>query len=265
MFKILTFIGILLLTINSSAQDCQYEYYFHLTDLAKEQVSKKKFKEAKRSFKEAFSNIEFPLGHDLSFALYVADQTKDNEWAELIAEKLAMGGVPLRYFSKFKKRKWYSDFETEFKVYNKYYDKNFNSELRNQFLALSKKDTEFNENYHAWRKGNLQLSLQDLIDQATEIVTEFNRINDKYGFPDEQKMGYYYVPGKIRVEPFPVLPLLVHIYQRGVLVLQEEIHTIVCKGGLHPSYELTLQKVRGFGNSTGVEQEMQARYAKYQN
>ena len=83
MFKILTFIGILLLTINSSAQDCQYEYYFHLTDLAKEQVSKKKFKEAKRSFKEAFSNIEFPLGHDLSFALYVADQTKDNEWTEL--------------------------------------------------------------------------------------------------------------------------------------------------------------------------------------
>ncbi len=38
---------------------------------------------------------------------------------------------------------------------------------------------------------------------------------------------------------------------------------IVCSGGLRPEWTETLKKTRGFGNSTGVEQEMKARYEKF--
>ena len=41
------------------------------------------------------------------------------------------------------------------------------------------------------------------------------------------------------------------------------MHEIVCNGGLHPNYEETLKKIKGFGNSTGVEQEMKVRYKKF--
>ena len=78
-------------------------------------------------------------------------------------------------------------------------------------------------------------------------------------------MGYNYVPRKNNIEPYDVLALLVHIYQRGVLILQDDIPSIICNGGLHPGSEETLKRVRGFGNSTGVAQEMQARYAKHRN
>ena len=163
MSKILTFIGIFLFTMPLSGQDCPYQDYYELTDIAKEQTSKKNFKEAKRNFQEAFSKIEFPLGHDLSVALYVADETGDDEWAILLTEKLAKGGVPLRYFSKFKSRNWYGEFESKFEEYANFYESHFNQELRNQFMALLKRDKAFNEKYHLWREGTTELTLEELI------------------------------------------------------------------------------------------------------
>ena len=265
MSKIPTYIGIFLFTAHSFGQDCQYQDYYELTDIAKEQTSKNNFKEAKRTFREAFSKIDFPLGHDLSVAFYVADQTRDDSWTILIAEKLAKGGVPLRYFSKFKSRNWYGEFESKFEEYANFYESHFNEELRNQFMALLKRDEEFNEKYHLWREVTIELTLEELITGATEIVTEFTRLNEEYGFPDEEKMGYNYVRRKNRIEPYDIFALLVHIYQRGVLILQDDIPNIICNGGLYPDYEKTLKRVRGFGNSTGVAQEMQARYSKYRN
>ncbi|MGA9237651.1 hypothetical protein [Robiginitalea sp.] len=262
MSKTLPFI-ILFYTLFLPVQECQYEAYFQITDLAKKQTASERFTEARANFQEAFSQIEFPLGHDLSVALYVADQTKDFEWASLLAKKLAMGGAPLRYFSKFKNRKWYNEFELKFEEYAKFYKTNFNHELRNRFMVLSRRDIEFTERYHSWREGKIEMTLEELIDGATEIVTEFIRLNEEYGFPDEQKMGYNYVRRKNDIEPYDILAVVVHIYQRGVLILQDDIPNIVCSGGLHPGYEKTLKQVRGFGNSTGVEQEMQARYSKY--
>ena len=44
---------------------------------------------------------------------------------------------------------------------------------------------------------------------------------------------------------------------------ENEIPYIVCNGGLHPKWIDTLKKIRGFGNSTGIEQEMKARYKKF--
>ena len=76
-------------------------------------------------------------------------------------------------------------------------------------------------------------------------------------------MGYNYVRRLNRIEPFPIEALIIHIYQRGVLIFENEIPKIVCDGGLHPQWIETLKKIRGFGNSTGIEQEMKARYKQF--
>src|SRR5690606_25738979 len=103
------------------AQECKYSEYYSLTDVARKHFFKKNYKDAKKIFKLAFSKIDFPHGHDLSFALVSAIKTKDNFWAREIAEKLAKGGIPLRYFAKYKKEKWYKEFQAEFESYSKYY------------------------------------------------------------------------------------------------------------------------------------------------
>ncbi|WP_273566160.1 hypothetical protein [Maribacter halichondriae] len=87
-----------------------------MTDLAKNDCKKENFKEARRNFKLAFEKIVFPLGHDLSYALFTANELEDDQWAGHIAAKLAKGGIPLRYFSKFKKRNGIRNLNRTFKT-----------------------------------------------------------------------------------------------------------------------------------------------------
>ena len=225
--------------------------------------SKQDFKEANQKFKLAFSETDFPHGHDLSFALISAINSKDNNWAGTIAKKMAKGGIPLRYFGKYKKEKWYKEFSSEFEKHSTYYNDSLNTVLRDKLLSLLEKDREFNSKYHEWRTRKTELTLQELINGATEILVEFNAITEEYGFPNERVMGYNYIRRKNAVESFPIEALIVHIYQRGVLIYENEIPNIICNGGLHPQWIETLKKIRGFGDSTGIEQEMKARYEKF--
>tara|TARA_R110000744_G_scaffold198876_1_gene318104 strand:- start:243 stop:1046 length:804 start_codon:yes stop_codon:yes gene_type:complete len=263
MIKILPILTFLFLTLYASGQECQYEEYFRLTDLAKNDCKKENFKESKRNFQLAFEKVEFPLGHDLSYALYTADKLKDDQWAGHIAKKLAKGGIPLRYFAKFKKKKWYKKFESDFSNFTEHFKKHFNVEMQNRFLKISQDDYEFNNQYHEWRERKIELTLQELIDGATKIISDFENFNDKYGFPNEQQMGYNYVRRKNSIEPYKIGVLMIHIYQRGLLIFKDDIDDFICKGGLHSGYKKTLKEIRGFGNSTGIAQEMEARYAKY--
>ncbi len=246
-----------------SAQECEHAEYYRIVDSAKKDYSKQDFKEANQKFKLAFSKTDFPLGHDLSYALISAIKSKDDYWAGTIAENLAKGGIPLRYFVKYKKEKWYKKFSSEFENHSTYYKDSLNPVLKDKLLSLLEKDREFNSKYHEWRTRETELTLQELIKGANEILEEFNTLTEEYGFPSERIMGYNYVRRKNAIENFPIEVLIVHIYQRGVLIFENEIPNIVCNGGLHPQWIETLKKIRGFGNSTGVEQEMKARYEKF--
>jgi len=263
MTKILLILSLLFFTGYASGQECEYAEYFRLTDLAKNDYKKKNFENAKSNFKLAFEQSVFPHGHDLSYALLAANEIRENQWAGHIAKKLAQGGIPLRYFSKFKKKKWYAKFESDFPKYSQHYKDNFDVEMRNSFLTISKEDLNFTDKYHHWREHKIELTLQELVDGATMRLTNFMDFNKKYGFPNEQKMGYNYVRHKNRIEHFPVLVLMIHIYQTGTRIFKDDIRSIVCKGSLHPSFEDTLKKIYGFGDSTGVPQEMKVRYKKY--
>lgn len=251
------------MTLISSGQNCQYAEYFRLTDLAKNDCKKENFKKSKRNFQLAFEKVEFPLGHDLSYALFTADKLKDDQWAGHIAKSLAKGGIPLRYFAKFKKKKWYKKFESEFQNFTEHFKKHFDVEMKNRFLMISQDDYEFNNQFHEWRERKIELTLQELIDGATKIISDFENFNDKYGFPNEQQMGYNYDRRKNSIEPYKVGVLMIHIYQRGTLIFKDDVHNLVCEGALHPNYEEALKGIRGFGNSTGIEQEMEARYTYY--
>lgn len=251
------------MALNLSAQDCEYQEYYQLVALARKEYSEQNYKEASKKFKLAFSKTDFPLGHDLSFALVTANKTKDNLWAGTIAEKIAKGGIPIRYFVKFKKKKWYEKFKSEFANYSTYYKENLNYELREKLISLLERDREFTSKYHEWRTREIEMTLEELINGASELLNDFKKLTDKYGFPNEQLMGYNYVSRKNFIEPYHIGALIIHIYQRGVLIFKDDIHKIVCAGGLNPKYEETLKGIRGFGESTGIEQEMKVRYEKY--
>ena len=55
----------------------------------------------------------------------------------------------------------------------------------------------------------------------------------------------------------------IHSYQRGELIFKKDLQQIACRGILHQNYVEILENMTGFGNNTGVEQEMKARYSKY--
>jgi hypothetical protein len=261
--RILLILITLTFTAKSIAQDCEYTEYYPLVELARKNYSDKNYKEAEKNLKIAFAKTEHPLGADLHFALAVAQKTKDTKWTEQIAIQLAKGGVPLRYFRYHKKSDWYKQFNTNFNSYSDYYKANYNPELRDDLLSLLRHDKEFNSKYHDWRTRKIELTLDELIDGASEILSNFKNMTEKYGFPNERLMGYNYVKRLNRIESYRIGTLITHIHQRGLLILKDEIDNTVCDGGLHPKYGEKLKGVRGLGNSTGIEQEMKVRYEMY--
>jgi len=263
MIKTLPILFFIYFTLYTSAQKCEYEEYFRFTDLAKKAFNTENFKDARKSFKLAFKETIFPLGHDLSYALIAANETKDYEWAGQIAKKLAQGGVPLRYFIRYKKKKWHKEFKSSFNSYNAYYEECFDQEMKKRLLQIEQNDFEFTTKYHDWRARKIELQIQELIDGATKIVVDFKSFKEKYGFPNEREMGYNYIHIKNRIEPYKTDVLMVHIYQMGTPIFRNNIHDFACEGSLHTNFEEVIEKIQGFGDSTGIEQEMRARYKKF--
>lgn len=263
MIKIMLTLSFLILVTNLSAKECQYAEYYPLVTSAWKNYNDKDFKEAEINLKLAFTKIDFPLGKDLNLALLVAQKRKDAEWAEQIATILAKGGVPLRHFEKFKTFEWHEKFKADFKTYSDYYIENYKPELRQGLINLIKLDKKSNEKYHQWRTREIEMSLQELIYESSQILTDFQKLTEAYGFPNERSMGYNYVQRKNNIESYNIEVLVVHIYQRGVSVFKNEIHEIICAGGLQPNYEQILKHIDESEGNTGIERNMKARYLKY--
>jgi hypothetical protein len=254
---------ILFLTSFLNAQECKYSEYYPIVESALKEYKAKKYKKAEEKFVLAFTKTDFPHGKHLHTALRVAQKRNNSNLAKKISIDLAKRGAPLRYFSKMKQFSWYDQFKKDFSNYSEYYSVHFNSDLREKMKRLLALDKTFNSNYHKWRNGEIELTLEELIEGATTIIEEFKTIIDKHGFPSEQKMGYYYMKRKNIIVPYEISTLLIHTYQRGVLLHYDTIEAIVCEGALHPKIGETLKTIRGHGNSTGIEQEMKIRFSKF--
>ncbi|MBK8698628.1 MAG: hypothetical protein IPN29_03445 [Saprospiraceae bacterium] len=242
------------------AQECRYENYFYLCHAASADIKDGAPEKAVGHYKRAFAGDHFPFGIHLHEALNLAIQMKDTTWMKGISIQLAKGGVPLTFFAKLKDQPWYSIFEQSFPEYAQHFKNHFDLELRKQLLELRTKDSLFNISYHRWRKGEIELSLESLIADATGLSSGFIQLVKKYGFPCEQKMGYYMEEDKIA--DLPVAILLHHLYQFGEMILRDHLTEMVCDGKLRPQQQAQLIRVSGFGNGTGIEQEMQIRYGK---
>lgn len=259
--KIILLLLILFSTINVSSQNCDYVDYHKSIELAKKEYKDENYKEASKLYKIAFEKTDFPFGTDLRNAFKVAEKTKDDIWMEQIAIKLAKGGIPLKYFKFHNKHKWYLTFYEQYPQYEIYFKENFNLEFRETLINVAKLDTETNNRYHEWRTRKEDHSFDTLVAEAKNVSLDFQKMIEKHGFPTEKKVGYYHNKGD--VNELPTIVLLIHIYQRGELLFKEQLNELVCKGVLTTSQSKILETIRGFGNSNGIDQEMDARKKKY--
>ncbi|MDO5968595.1 hypothetical protein Q4Q35_02135 [Flavivirga aquimarina] len=252
------------MTTNLSSQECEYEEYYQIVDLARKEYSKQNYKEASKNFKLAFTKINFPLGIDLALSLFSANKIKDDLWAGVIAEKLAKGGIPLRYFFKYKKKSWYQKFNSEFEKYNEYYYQNFDTELKVKYFSLIERDAIFTRKTMDWYYGTIEIKAVDAIKEAKAIISELKQLTEKYGFPSEHNMGYNYTRRLNRVGNYThIHALMIHIYKYGERVYENEIPNFICNGVLRPNFQQTLKQSMGFGHNMGIEHEMKVREKMY--
>ena len=251
----------MILCSSAAGQDCKYEKYFYWSEMATLDYQSKKWAGANDKFKKSFSKTAFPLAADLNLALKIAVEVRDTLWADTIAVQLAKGGIPLAFFQPFKNYAWYESFEKSYDRYQAYYHASFDTTFRAEFIALCIQDSLFNDKYHQWRTGKIEMTLDELIAGAGGISQTFKNLVKARGFPCEQKMGYYFKDAN--VAEFPVLVLLAHIYQRGELLYKDRLTNIVCDGKFRRMQQAMLNGFNGFGDNTGIEQEMKIRYEKY--
>ena len=259
--KIIILILILLSTINVFSQNFDYVDYHKSIEEAKKEYNNENYKEANKLYKIAFEKTDFQFGTDLRNAFKVAEKTKDDIWMEQIAIKLAKGGIPLKYFKFCNQHKWYLEFYKNFPQYQKYFEENFNLEFRETLINVAKFDTEAVSRFHEWRTRKVEHSFDTIIAEAKNVSLNFQKMIEKFGFPTEKKVGYFYNKGS--VNELPTFVLLIHIYQRGELLFKEQLNELVCNGVLITLQSKTLETIRGFGNSNGIEQEMEARKKKF--
>lgn len=243
------------------SQNCDYEDYHKSIVLAKKEYENKNFKEANKLYKAAFGQTDFPFGKDLRNAFIVAEKTKDEIWMEQIAIQLAKGGIPMKFFKFSDKYKWYAKFQEQYPEYQKYFNENFDAEFRKNLINVAKLDTETNSRFHEWRTRKVEHSTDTLVTEMINVSLDFQKMIEKFGFPTEKKIGYYYDHGNIN--ELPTFVLLVHIYQRGELLYKEQLNELACSGSLTSLQSKTLESIRGYGNSTGIVQEMEARKKKF--
>lgn len=262
MLKLVLSIGTLACMIGLSyGQECRCERYNYWVGSASNYREKGQINEAAKRYRYALAESCFPFGVDLDHALEVAILACDSSLVIEIATQLARGGVSEAYFNRLEVGQWLPRFMDEFPQHRAAYEDAFNAEMRHQFLDLIVMDSIFNSEYHQWRAGTKSFSKDDLISGARMISERFKALVREFGFPCEEKMGYYFVDG--HVESFPVLPLMMHIYQRGDLLYLDHLPHMVCNGKLMMSHQAVLDHCRGFTDGGGVEAEMEARYQNY--
>lgn len=247
-------------SVEGQKESCVYEDYIYLTDRAYIEYQEGDLKASIKHWKEAFQTGLFPRGKHVALALRCAVKVEDGEWAKTLAFRLAKGGIPAVYFDRYKERDWYADFATVVDDTISTGAKNYNFSLRKALLDVRYLDSLTNVTYHQWRKCENDLSLEEMIQMAANVYDGFTHLIRQYGFPSEKKMGYYFQDGE--VQDFPLLVMMIHLYQFGNPILKDQLHHMVCDGVITKTEMSVLIDMRGYGNNVGLEEEMRIRWGK---
>ncbi|MDF1698373.1 MAG: hypothetical protein P1U56_21160 [Saprospiraceae bacterium] len=245
--------------------ECTFQDYSNLITKALNLKYENQPIEANRIFKLAFSTIETPLGKDLEEALEIAIE-HDDKHANLLVIKLLKGGIPIRYFQKYEslnERSWFEDIRNDHQKYTAYFKSHFNQDLRRNLLKLRSRDSIFNVEFHQFRKGERYKKLDRFIEEAEGISTSFLELVKEYGFPSEQKIGYWLRYNEIQFLPTRVI--LIHIHQTGDKILQNHFtfQELVCAGNLSEfDYDL-IHDMSSIDSS--IKARMTSFYTKYKD
>ncbi len=248
---------------SNTVDTCLYLDYFNQIEKARIAYFNESFEKANELYKKAFTSIPFPLGEDLKTAVEVATKNNDSEFLYSISIILAKGGIPLEYFNRFSNHNWFKEFKTSYNSYQEYYHNHFNKNVRIKLFELRKIDSTYNEKYHSWRKGEIELSLEELTSTAKHTIYSFKSYVEQFGFPSEQILGYHF--GDKNISSYPISVLLIHAFQRGEYLYIDEFEKLLCEGKLTPGIIAQVSSIKGFSNGTGIEQEMKIRYQKFKS
>lgn len=254
---------ILLMTaqaVTGQNASCVYEDYIYLTDRASIEYQEGDVKASLKHWKEAMSTGLFPRGRHVAMALQCAVNADDGVFAKSMAFQLTKGGIPVAYFERYGAEDWYAAFMASARDTMAVAEKQFNFAMRKALLDLRHQDSLTNATYHQWVKCENDLTLDEMPRMAAKVYDDFTHLIRQYGFPSEKRMGYYFQEGE--VQDFPLLVVMIHIYQRGNPVLKDQLHSMVCDGVITKTDMSVLIDMRGYGNNVGLEKEMRIRWGK---
>lgn len=195
---------------------------------AQSHFANKNYKAANEAFKEVFKQIEFPFATDLELALTSAYKVKDQKWSHKLAKHAAKSGVPLSYFKKFSDFDWYAQFKSDFPIYEKYFQDNFDIEYREKISSLVIYDSINNAISHQFRRGEKEVSYEYLVYKSKRIEKLYKELYDAKGYASEKRIGYFVDEG--RISHLKIVVLLRHIYQSGSIIIREDLDYLVLQG-----------------------------------
>lgn len=243
---------------SDSQSECAYDDYWYYASKAHIEFAQQKYTEALANYRKAFETVEVPYGTDLNAAFITAITVESDSLAYDYAARMMKCGIPLEYFSNFEEYDWYEKLKQDYPVARKYYQANFDYNLRDTILELRVKDSLFNVKYHNFRKGLSEMRLEELIEGVQSIENDFIEIVRKFGFPSHQNLGYYFDGSKI--DRYPITIILHHLYQNGSSIFKEQLSAIVCDGKIRPTDQALLSRIQGFSKGAGIEQELRIKY-----
>jgi hypothetical protein len=243
------------------AQDCAYGMYKWDISEARTAYQQADYSRANQLFKKAFDAVPTPFDTDMAKAVESAHSMRNSEWLKELSVKLAQGGIPLSYFKRFSEYDWYEQFKASYPQYRKAFETRCNLELREEIFAVRELDSTFNVEYHRWRRGEIELTLEELIEGAKQILDRFNAMVEVHGFPGNYNMGYNLENGE--VAPFPIEIVMVHLRQFGErLYTVDEFDQWLCHGVVPDYLPFHLDETKGWTDFAGIEKEMQLRYER---
>ena len=204
--------------------------------------------------------IAFPVSSQMRYFLMLAKEKEDKEWLYFLSEKLIRGGAPLSYVKRHLDDNAFTELQVISEELVKEFNSRFNSNYRNRLKDIFKFDTEFNQKYHKWRRGEIELSKEEMINGAEQVYSKFMILNEEIGFPSESTLGYFIEDNKMISYH---TTLLFHIYQSGELVFHDELDSLYRIGLIDASLVQNLKMNRGFGDSSGIRNEMSLRYDRF--
>lgn len=199
-----------------------------------------------KSYKLAFKEIKNPFGLDYLDALKVASINKDYEFGTTILEEICKRGCPPKIVEQYSKK--YLDFDSttwnlfaeNLSVYQKYYDSNFDVELRQELLNLRYLDSTFNAEFHASPIDSIYST-----NTTKEISKKLKQLEELSKFPCESNVGLFYNDQGIVSSPISII--LMHQYQRGDTIFLNRIEKLAGSGlidktsiGMYKQYQENL-------------------------